>query len=84
MQYKKSKDIKDKLFAQSNDKTKCGYLTHGVAKEQWDKRDRRTLLQKFVEDVEKEAYKKNYGDITAKALINLASEMAKICKKQEK
>lgn len=81
MQYKKSKDIKDKLFAQSNDKTKCGYLTHGVAKEQWDKRDRRTLLQKFVEDVEKEAYKKNYGDITAKALINLASEMAKICKK---
>ena len=84
MQHKKSKDIKDKLFAQSNDKTKCGYLTHGVAKEQWDKRDRRTLLQKFVEDLEKEAYKKNYGDITAKALINLASEMAKICKKQEK
>lgn len=84
MQYKKSKDIKDKLFAQSNDKTKCGYLTHGVAKEQWDKRDRRTLLQKFVEDVEKEAYKKNYGDITAKALINLASEMAKICKNKQK
>lgn len=81
MQYKKSKDIKDKLFTQSDDKTKCGYLTHGVAKEQWDKRDKRTLLQKFVEDVEKEAYKKNYGDITAKALINLASEMAKICKK---
>lgn len=83
MQYKKSKEIKDKLFAQCDDKKKCGYLTHGVAKEQWDKRDRRTLLQKFVEDVEKEAYKKNYGDITAKALINLASEMAKICKKQE-
>lgn len=81
MQYKKSKEIKDKLFAQCDDKKKCGYLTHGVAKEQWDKRDRRTLLQKFVEDVEKEAYKKNYGDITAKALINLASEMAKICKK---
>ena len=81
MQYKKRKDIKDKLFTQSDDKTKCGYLTHGVAKEQWDKRDKRTLLQKFVEDVEKEAYKKNYGDITAKALINLASEMAKICKK---
>lgn len=81
MQYKKIKDIKDKLFTQSDDKTKCGYLTHGVAKEQWDKRDKRTLLQKFVEDVEKEAYKKNYGDITAKALINLASEMAKICKK---
>ncbi len=81
MQYKKSKEIKDKLFAQCDDKKKCGYLTHGVAKEQWDKRNRRTLLQKFVEDVEKEAYKKNYGDITAKALINLASEMAKICKK---
>lgn len=78
MQYKDDKVIKDKLFAQAEDKKNCGYLVHGVAKDKWSKGGRKDLLEKFIEDVNKSD---KYGDITAKALINLASEMAKICKK---
>ena len=80
MQYKDDIVIKDKLFAQAEDKKNCGYLVHGVAKDKWSKGSRKDLLEKFIEDVNKSD---KYGDITAKALINLASEMAKICKNKE-
>ena len=54
------------------------YLTHGVAKDKWAKSRRKDNLNEFLSDVFEE--KKRYGDITARALINLASEMAKQCK----
>ncbi len=79
MQYKDGKVIKDRLFVQAKEKKDCGYLVHGVAKDKWSSGGRKDLLEKFIEDV----YKSEYGDITAKALINLASEMAKICKSKE-
>ncbi len=53
------------------------YLTHGIAESRWKKRGRRDELKKFIDEVCEEGIKKSYGDITAKALINLASEMAK-------
>lgn len=90
MQYKIHAKIYDELFTQKKEKYKdrgpepAAYLTHGVAKEQWTKCGRRDLLKKFIEEVKSETDKKGYGDITAKALINLASEMAKICKNQKK
>lgn len=80
MQYKDDKVINDKLFAQAEDKKNCGYLVHGVAKDKWSKGSRKELLEKFIEDVNKSD---KYGDITAKALINLASEMAKICRNKK-
>lgn len=77
MQYKDGKVIKDKLFVQAEDKKNCGYLVHGVAKDKWSACGRKGLLENFLKEMDKS----DYGDITAKALINLASEMAKICKK---
>lgn len=77
MQYKDGKVIKDRLFVQAKEKKDCGYLVHGVAKDKWSSGGRKDLLEKFLKEMDKSGY----GDITAKALINLASEMAKICKK---
>ena len=79
MQYKDGKVIKDKLFVQAEDKKNCGYLVHGVAKDKWDKCGCKKALEDFIKEMDESGY----GDITAKALINLASEMAKICKNQE-
>ncbi len=50
------------------------YLTHGVAKERW-KNGRSEVLRQFITDMHTE--KAALGDITAKALVNLAAEMAK-------
>lgn len=54
------------------------FLTHGVAAKHWDKRERRKLLRQFVDQVRAE--KPRYGDIVCRALVNLSSEMGKICK----
>lgn len=80
MQYKDGKVIKDRLFVQAKEKKDCGYLVHGVAKDKWSSGGRKDLLEKFLKEMDKSGY----GDITAKALINLASEMAKICKNKQK
>ncbi len=49
------------------------YLTHGVAKKKWDDRQRRKKLEDFV---------KTLTDDNAQfAMINLASEMAKKCRR---
>ncbi len=86
MQYKTYDEIWKQLFTKTEIKYKgrgpepAAYLTHGVAKDKWSKGGRKDLLEKFIEDVNKSD---KYGDITAKALINLASEMAKICKNKE-
>lgn len=57
---------------------KDSYLNHGVAKDKWNKRKRRDDLEKFIVDLGPK------GDVFARrALINLASEMAKICRKEK-
>lgn len=57
---------------------KVGYLFHGVAEGQWKKNGRRDKLRKFIDDMHREEAK--YGDIVEEALVNLASEMQKICR----
>ena len=55
------------------------YLAHGVAAERWKKQGRRTCFEEFVNHIYAD-YLDDFGDITVQAVINLASEMAKICK----
>ena len=57
---------------------KCytAYLKHGVAAKKWQKKKRDKKLQSFIESM----MNYEYGDISREALVNLASEMAKICK----
>ena len=53
------------------------YLTHGVAETVWKKKRRKDTLRQFVDEVHSSENVAKYGDITAQALVNLASEMAK-------
>lgn len=76
MQYKTKQEIVDKLFADSKEKGKSGYLMHGVAKDKWDERKRREKLERFIE-------KKLTDENIEFAIINLAAEMAKICRRKK-
>lgn len=84
MQKGTHENIMKELFTKTKEKNgksvEDAYLTHGVAKDKWAKSSRKDNLEKFLLGVFKEAEKEEYGDITARALINLASEMAKQCK----
>ena len=55
------------------------YLAHGIAADKWKEKDRKKVLEVFVEDIYN-VFFDTYGDITVQAVINLAAEMAKICK----
>ena len=55
------------------------YLAHGIAAERWKKMGRKACFEEFVNHIYTD-YNGKYGDITVLAVINLASEMAKICK----
>lgn len=74
--FNKEKKVKRTL---DNKETKepDAYLTHGVAAERWKKNGRRDALKRFMNDIHSEDNVRRYGDITAKALVNLAAEMAK-------
>ena len=56
------------------------YLTHGVAKTRWEKNGRREALRQFIVNMHSQEMTRQFGDITGKALVNLAAEMAKISK----
>lgn len=68
--------IEHRLFGGEQITDEDAYLTHGVAKDKWADFNRKGKLQKFLE-----AFKDEH--IKRLALINLASEMAKICRKKE-
>ncbi len=70
---------KDNIVSYEDD----AYLTHGVSAKKWEEKGRRDKLQKFINDVHSTYNIKKFGDITAKALINLASEMGKKTKQTE-
>lgn len=53
------------------------YLAHGIAAEKWSKQRRKNKLEDFINAINNAGY----GDITCKAVINLASAMAKIKEK---
>ena len=64
------------------------YLTHGTAADKWKERGRFSLFKTFVDEVEKEI-KEDDGcffvdEYVRLAIINLAAEMAKVCRKEGK
>lgn len=72
-------DLKKKLFEdkKGNEKEAPGYLLHGVAKDKWEGL-RLKSFKEFVESISKRSDLSE--DIKKKAVVNLASEMAKKCK----
>lgn len=71
-----SKPIEDRLFGSKDISADRAYLTHGVAGDKWKERNRIGELKKFLS---------KFGDEKVKrmALINLASEMAKLSRYKE-
>lgn len=58
---------------QGNPDKKQGYINHGVAAERWNERGRQKVLEDFLKNPQFKGH-------LQEAVINLASEMAKICK----
>ena len=72
MVYDKEEKLKQ-IIGAGYPEDKQGYINHGVAAEKWSERGRREKLKEFMNN------KKLEGHLQ-EAVINLASEMAKICK----
>jgi hypothetical protein len=79
MQCKTKAEIERELFTKLKNRNGTdipdAYLTHGVAKDKWDERNRRNKLKEFFD--KKEMTDENIVFV----MINLASEMAKICRR---
>lgn len=58
-------------------KVNTGYLSHGIAEKKWRRLGRREKLREFINNIENNEY-------VQKAVVNLASEMSKICTRNEK
>lgn len=58
-------------------KENVGYLVHGVAANKWEKNGRKDKLKKFIDSI-------HDADYVQQAVVNLASEMAKICTRNGK
>jgi hypothetical protein len=76
------KDIIYELFDKTETVTSTkniakAFTTHGVSGPRWKKNGRAGILRKFIENVYSKGQDQNLGDITARALVNLSSEMAK-------
>lgn len=77
MQFRNPQIIKEKVFSKPD-----SYLMHGVAAEKWNERGRIALLKKFVsyfEEKDKDGNNKEH--LLSEAMINLAAEMAKKCRR---
>lgn len=72
--------LHDRLFRDGSDERKSGYLMHGKATSRWDESGRKKALRKFIE----EKLKDYSEEEKKKAVINLASLMAKYCRKEKK
>lgn len=73
---KDRKSIYEQLFA---DKT--GYLMHGIGAEKWEEGGRRDVFEEFVRKLTAEL---EYEEDIRLAIVNLAAEMAKRCRKEKK
>ena len=51
-----------------------GYITHGIKAKDWKAKQRDRILREFIEQM---GNSQEYGDLSQRALVNLASEMAK-------
>lgn len=77
MQFRDPVILKDKIF-----KNNEGYLMHGVAAEKWSERGRIALLKKFTSLFKNnDEGKENKEHLLSEAMINLAAEMAKKCRR---
>lgn len=75
MKYKNKEDLESELFTKVENRNNAAYLSHGVAKEKWDERNRRKIFKQ-------EFFDKISENNIQLALINLAAEMAKICRRK--
>ena len=72
------RELSAALFGSTeNEVDKTGYLVHGVAADKWKENSRNHVLKLFIDDNEI-----NDGNIVL-AVVNLASQMAKACRKEE-
>lgn len=63
---------KTEIHNKENDKpVNVGYLVHGVAAKEWEKKNRKDLLKSFIDSIDD-------ADYVQQAVVNLASEMGKI------
>lgn len=72
-QFRDDEELKEKLFGDNN----IGFLKHGVAQRKWNKYGRAKALEDYFNN-------RDFGGHRSSAVINLASEMAKTCKMEEK
>lgn len=63
--------ITDKFEGYRN--VNVGFLVHGVAAKKWEKEHRKDKLRDFIDSI-------SNADYVSQAVVNLASEMGKICK----
>lgn len=80
MQHPLKGKLKEELFTKVIDekdgkKKPFAYLTHGVAKEKWDERKRKVIFEEFFDSLPE--------DKAQFAIVNLAAEMAKICRREK-
>ena len=73
MVYEDEEKLKEIIGSRKQDEEGKGYINHGTAAEKWDQRGRKERLWEFLENEELKGH-------LQEAVINLASEMAKICK----
>lgn len=70
MQFREPSILKEKIYLNAD-----SFLKHGVAAEKWNERGRIKLLENFVTDFNKKE------NLLSEAIINLAAEMAKKCRR---
>lgn len=75
MQHQQKDKLKLELFTKTRDGKPYAYLTHGVAREKWEERGRKKVFETFFDSLSE--------DKTQFAIVNLAAEMAKICRREK-
>lgn len=69
-------ELNHKLFYYSDNKDeRHGYLKHGVGQKKWESGKKSTIFGNWIKTVNEEC-----PDMIIEAVVNLAAEMAKICK----
>lgn len=72
------KELKKRVASPTDSSTQQikerGYITHGIKKKDWENKQRGKILREFIEQM---GNNQEYGDLSQRALVNLASEMAK-------
>jgi hypothetical protein len=81
MKYKTISEIEKKLFTKDDKGKSSAYLTHGIAEKKWKECQRKDKFYTFFETLKKNDLHLS-DDNVRNAIINLASQMAKKCRKE--